>query len=140
MIEGIPVIVQSILTSLIALTFMSSGLLALADSSALRRSYIFDSSIARQPLVTPFPRYPEIARRDRIEGEATVCFTLDKRGHVKRPTIESYTHRIFRRPVLRAIKKSTFEPLQPGQVVAREKSCRTYRFKLDPVIENKTDE
>lgn len=132
--------VKATLISLIAFTFVLSGLRVLADSSASRPGYAIDSSIGRQPLLTPFPRYPAIARRDRIEGEATVCFTLDRRGKVKRPAIKSYSHKIFRRPALRAIRKSTFEPLQPGQAVAKTKSCRTYRFRLDPVLVTKTAE
>lgn len=133
-------LVKTILTSLVLFTYMSWGLPALADADELRRSFGLNSNTNRQPVLTPFPRYPTIARRDRIEGEATVCFTLDKRGNVKWPTITSSTHKIFRRPALRAIKKSTFEPLRPGQVAAKKKSCRTYRFKLDPVLADQTDE
>lgn len=43
------------------------------------------------------------------------------------------THKIFRRPTLRAIKNSTFEPLGPSQVLATAKTCRTYRFRLEPL-------
>jgi hypothetical protein len=36
--------------------------------------------------------------------------------------------------VLRAIKKSTFEPLAPNQILATAKTCRTYRFRLEPIL------
>jgi TonB family protein len=99
-----------------------------------RVKYLRDFNTERQPAVTAFPDYPRIARRDRIEGEATVCFRIDEDGDVKRPSIEDYTHKIFRRPALRAIRRSTFEALQPGQMPSKTKACRTYRFRLEPVV------
>ncbi len=103
------------------------------DPGSPRVSYITDSSTDRQPALTAFPNYPAIARRDRIEGEATVCFRIDQRGKVKRASISEYTHKIFRRAALRAMRKSTFEALRPGQLAAKEKACRTYRFRLEPI-------
>jgi len=126
------------LTSLVVLTLLSLEMFVLADTSESRGTYILDTSADRRPAKTSFPKYPAIARRDRIEGEATVCFSLDKRGKVKRASIKSYTHKIFRRPVLRAIRKSTFESLLPGQVLSKTKACRTYRFKLDPIATEET--
>ena len=93
-----------------------------------------DSSTDRVPAMTAFPTYPSVASRDRIEGEATVCFKIKTNGKISRASVRSKTHRIFSRPVLRAIKKSTFEPLGPGQIQASAKTCRTYRFRLDPVV------
>ena len=104
------------------------------DASQARGTFVRESSTDRQPSLTAFPSYPSIARRDRIEGEATVCFDIDTRGKVKRASIESYSHKIFRKPSLRAIRKSSFEPLRPDQVKARAKTCRTYRFRLDPIL------
>ena len=100
------------------------------DGDELRVTLVRDSFSDRQPLKTAFPSYPSIARRDRIEGEATVCFDIDVRGKVKRASIKSYTHKIFRKPSLRAIRSSSFEPLQPDQVLAPTETCRTYRFRL----------
>jgi len=108
--------------------------LAWAVDDTLRKSYVFDSSRDRAPVVTEFPKYPYVARRDRIEGETTVCFTINRRGEVVRPGIRSSTHRIFRRPALKAIRKSTFEPLASGEALSGVKSCRTYRFRLEPVL------
>lgn len=116
------------------------AVLGLSASAALAQAvdpsvtFIRDTSTDRQPSTTAFPKYPSVARRDRIEGEATVCFKIDARGNIKRVSVKDYSHRIFRRPALRAIKKSKFEPLAPGQVLDRAKTCRTYRFRLEPVL------
>jgi len=99
-------------------------------------THIFDSFTDRVPLKTAFPKYPSVARRDRIEGEATVCFKIKTNGRISRPSLRSSTHRIFNRPTMRAIKSSTFEPLGPSQILATAKTCRTYRFRLLPVVVN----
>ena len=97
-------------------------------------THFIDTATDRIPALTAFPKYPSIARRDRIEGEATVCFKIKANGRISRPLVTDVTHRIFSRPALRAIKKSTFEPLGPGQVLDRARTCRTYRFRLDPIL------
>lgn len=93
-----------------------------------------DSSTDRTPSTTAIPKYPRIARRDRIEGDATVCFRIDVNGRIKSVRVKSYTHRIFRRPALQAIKASSFEPLQSDERFTRERTCREYRFRLNPVV------
>ena len=103
------------------------------DVEDLRVRFVSDSLTDRQPASTSFPNYPSIARRDRIEGDATVCFKIDARGRVKSAGVTEYSHKIFRRPALRAARASSFEPLAPGQVLAKAKACRTYRFRLEPV-------
>jgi TonB family protein len=105
---------------------------ALAEEDEITR-HLTDSTTDRLPAVTSFPKYPSIARRDRIEGEATVCFIIDSRGRIIRPSIRNSTHRIFEKPALRAIRNSSFEPLRAGEKMATEKTCRTYRFRLDSV-------
>lgn len=108
-------------------------LLALAGDEA--DTDFSDSPGERLPAVTAFPKYPSIARRDRIEGEAVVCFHIDARGKVIRPSIRSSTHKIFEKPAMRAIRDSSFAPLPEGEKPAVAKTCRTYRFRLDPVRE-----
>jgi TonB family protein len=85
----------------------------------------------RIPLVTRFPRYPATARRNRIEGEATVCFKIGPDGRVLDPVVESSTHDVFEEPALEAIRESSFEPLAPGELASAERTCRTFRFRLD---------
>ena len=108
--------------------------IAIAENESSVVTHIFDTSTDRVPLVTAFPKYPSVARRDRIEGEATVCFKIKTNGKISRPSMRDSSHRIFVRPTMRAIKKSTFEPLGPSQILATAKTCRTYRFRLEPVV------
>ncbi len=105
-----------------------------AEEIAKRHFRMTDSSTDRTPAKTAFPTYPTIARRDRIEGDATVCFRVDLDGRIRSIKVKSYSHRIFRRPALRAIKASSFEPLQPHEVLTTARTCRTYRFRLEPVV------
>lgn len=104
---------------------------ATAQSTLLR--FFVDSSTDRTPATTAFPQYPRIARRDRIEGDATVCFRIGIEGNIHSIKVQNYSHRIFRRPALQAIKASSFEPLGPNEILQRARSCRTYRFRLTPV-------
>ncbi len=99
-------------------------------------THFIDTNTDRIPALTAFPKYPSVARRDRIEGEATVCFKIKANGKISRPVVTERTHRIFARPALRAIKKSNFEPLGPSQILATARTCRTYRFRLDPILVN----
>lgn len=110
-----------------------------AQDSDARNTYFSDSSNERTPLVTAFPTYPKIAQRDRIEGEATVCFTVNARGRVVRPSVRQYSHKIFRNPSLRAARASSFEPLHKGEAGSPLKVCRTYRYRLEPVLAENGD-
>ena len=112
---------------------LGSGL-AVAQQQSASVTHFLDSNTDRVPLLTAFPSYPSIARRDRIQGEATVCFKVKQDGRITRAKLKVSTHRIFRKPVLRAIKKSTFEPLAPNQILATAKTCRTFRFRLEPIL------
>jgi len=104
------------------------------EESSTRVMHFIDTATDRVPSLTAFPKYPSVARRDRIEGEATVCFKIKLNGKISRPVVTEYSHRIFSRPALRAIKKSNFQPLGPGQILATARTCRTYRFRLDPIL------
>jgi TonB family protein len=124
----------------ISIVILPCSALAVAEDDAAVVTHIFDTSTDRIPLVTTFPKYPSVARRDRIEGEATVCFKIKTNGKISRPSLRDSSHKIFNRPTLRAIKKSTFEPLGPNQILATAKTCRTYRFRLEPVaVKNDSD-
>ena len=124
-------------TALTAALLLGSAL-AFGQQDATSVVHFLDSNTDRVPLLTAFPSYPSIARRDRIQGEATVCFMVRQDGRITRARLKEYTHRIFRKPVLRAIKKSTFEPLSPNQIFATARTCRTFRFRLEPVLVENT--
>ncbi len=107
---------------------------ALAQEAPLSARHFLDTNTDRIPALTAFPKYPSIARRDRIEGEATVCFKIRANGKVSRPIVTERSHRIFSKPALRAIRKSSFEPIGPGQMLSTARTCRIYRFRLDPIL------
>lgn len=113
---------------------------ASAEEESATVTHFRDTNTDRVPLLTAFPTYPSIARRDRIEGEATVCFKITREGRITRIKLKNATHRIFRRPALRAIKRSTFEALGPNQVLATAKTCRIYRFNLEPILVDNGEE
>ena len=138
--------------ALLAAILMSCcGIAAAADSqdqgdesvdrraAADTRFVIRDTTTDRTPAKTAFPVYPRVARRDRIEGDATVCFRIDAEGRIRSIRVKNYSHRIFRRPALKAIKSSSFEPLRPHEVLKTARTCRTYRFRLEPILAESDD-
>ena len=116
------------------IALLCASTIVVAEENEPTVRHFVDTSTDRVPALTAFPKYPSVARRDRIEGEATVCFKIRTDGRISRPVVTETSHRIFKKPALRAIKKSTFEPLGPGQILATARTCRTYRFRLDPIV------
>ena len=89
----------------------------------------------RVPLFTVIPDYPKKARRDRIEGEVQVCFDITRNGRTRRIAVRKSTHRVFEKPAIRAVRASTYEPLPDDAEMSGIKSCRTFRFTLEPVVQ-----
>ena len=117
-----------------------SLLAAHAQASADEQSATFsDSDSKRKPLLTVIPDYPKVARRDRIEGEVQVCFDITRDGQTRRIAVRKSTHRLFEKPAIRAIRASSYEPLPRDVVMSGIKSCRTFRFTLEPVVKETTD-
>ena len=79
--------------------------------------------------------YPKKARRDRIEGEVQVCFEITRNGRTRRIAVRKSTHRVFEKPAIRAVRASTYEPLPDDAAMSGIKSCRTFRFTLEPVVQ-----
>ena len=92
-----------------------------------------DSDTDRKPLQTMVPDYPEEARRERIEGEVQVCFDISRRGYPRRVAVRRSTHKVFERSALKAVRRSTWQPVEGGKELSGIKSCRTFRFYLKPV-------
>lgn len=103
------------------------------DTRVTHITHFEDSSSERSPTVTAVPQYPKSARRDRIEGEATVCYKIDKNGRIINASVRRSSARMFEKPSLKAIRQSSYEALGPGQEVSSVKTCRTFRFLLNPV-------
>jgi len=94
-----------------------------------------DSGTDRVPLHTVVPEYPDIARRDRIEGEVQVCFEITRDGRTRRIAVRRSTNRLFERPAIRAVRASTFHPVPKDVALPGIKACRTFRFYLEPAAE-----
>ncbi len=103
------------------------------ETRVTRITHFEDSSTDRMPSVTVVPQYPKTARRDRIEGETPICYKIDKKGRIIRPSVRRSSHNMFAKPSLKAIRHSSYEPLRPDQEMSVVKTCRTYRFLLKPV-------
>ncbi|MEM7430879.1 MAG: energy transducer TonB [Pseudomonadota bacterium] len=118
--------------SLVLVCLLASG--ALADESVR-----IDTG-ERVPQTTAVPKYPEKAIRDRIEGEVEVCFNVNRSGKPTRIAVRRSSHRLFERPSIRAVRESSYEPLPDDIALSGIKTCRTFRFFLDPVaIEDPTE-
>ena len=87
----------------------------------------------RKPRLTVVPVYPELARRERVEGEVQVCFNVDREGNTHRVRVRKSTNRIFEKPSILAARASTYEPLPEDKEMSGIKTCRTFRFHLNPV-------
>jgi TonB family protein len=113
------------------------ALVLLAASTAAgdaRVTYLEDESYERVPLNTVAPAYPAVARRDRIEGDVQVCFNVDREGRPYRIAVRSSTNRVFEKPALRAIRASRYHPVPKDREVPGVKTCRTFRFRLEPAV------
>ena len=95
-----------------------------------------DGSHERVPLNTVAPAYPEVARRDRIEGDVQVCFNVDRKGRPYRIAVRSSTNRVFERPAIRAIRASRYQPVPKDREVPAIKTCRTFRFRLESAADS----
>ena len=104
-----------------------------ADES--RVTHLEDDSHERIPLNTVAPAYPAVARRDRVEGDVQLCFYVDREGRPYRIAVRTSTHRVFEKPSIRAIRASRYQPLPKDQAVPAIKTCRTFRFRLEPASE-----
>jgi len=110
-----------------------AAMLASAATSAQDAVEQLDSSTDRVPLHTVIPDYPQVARRDRIEGEVEVCFHIARDGRPQRIAVRNSTNRLFEKPARKAVRHSTWLPLKKGEEVSGIKACRTFRFSLVPV-------
>lgn len=115
--------------TLLACLFLPAPCLADAEASQPGDTYA-----ERKPLFTMIPDYPEVARRDRIEGEVQVCFDVTREGRTRRIAVRKSTNRIFEKPAMRAVRASTYKPLPKDAVMSGIKACRTFRFTLEPVV------
>lgn len=96
-------------------------------------THLLDPAADRVPLQTVVPVYPKKALRDRIQGEVEVCFNVDREGRTSRIAVRRSSHRMFEKPAINAVRASSYLPLEAHEVLTGIKTCRTFRFQLDPV-------
>jgi len=61
-----------------------------------------------------------------------VCFDISRDGYPLRIAVRRSSHRLFEKPARRAVRKSTWVPLQRDEKLSGLKACRTFRFSLVP--------
>ncbi|HSN51650.1 MAG TPA: energy transducer TonB [Woeseiaceae bacterium] len=110
---------------------MAVLLAAVAAAADAPEKRLDDDGRERVPLNTVAPAYPEVARRDRVEGDVQVCFNVDREGRPYRIAVRSSTNRVFEKPAIRAIRASRYQPVPEHRAVPAIKTCRTFRFRLE---------
>jgi TonB family protein len=111
----------------VALALIAGGY-AWADEAAYRDIPSSAPQPERMPAITALPEYPAEAQRDWAGGETTVCFDVDSRGRVVRPSVSNSTHESFERPAIKAIRASTFMPIAKDRIRSGSEMCRVYQF------------
>jgi TonB family protein len=107
------------------------------DSSV---THLLDPAGDRKPLQTVVPVYPAPALDDRVQGDVEVCFNIDREGRTSRISVRKSSHRMFEKPAMRAVRASSYVPLDENKILSGIKTCRIFRFRLDPVaIEDPSD-
>ena len=118
---------------------LTAAFLVSAAASAQDAVEQVDSSTDRVPQHTVVPDYPDVARRDRIEGEVEVCFDIARDGRPHRIAVRRSTNRLFEKPARKAVRNSTWVPLEKDEKDSGVKACRTFRFSLVPVPKDQQD-
>jgi TonB family protein len=95
--------------------------------------HLVDQANKRVPTNTVAPVYPEVARRDRVQGDVQVCFNVDRKGRPYRIAVRSSTNRVFEKPSMRAVRASRYAPVPDEREVPAIKTCRTFQFRLERV-------
>jgi TonB family protein len=87
----------------------------------------------RKPRHTVVPVYPQRALRDRIQGDVEVCFEVNREGDTSRIAVRRSSNRIFEKAAIQAVRQSKYVAVPANLALSGIKTCRTFRFRLDPV-------
>lgn len=90
-----------------------------------------------EPVRLVQPDYPRAARMAGNDGAVLVCFTIDENGRVVAPAVRESTAAVFERAVLSALNRSRFRPARIDGRPVRSTACRTWRFMLEPLAEQR---
>ena len=115
---------------LLVLLFCAASAAAEDDTDI---THLLDPGGDRVPLQTMAPVYPERAIRERLQGDVEVCFHVDRDGRTSRIAVRNSSNRIFEKPAIQAVRASSYEPLDENEALSNVKTCRIFRFRLDPV-------
>jgi TonB family protein len=126
----VPMVSNNRVVALGLVTLCASLVLAQEASDV---TYIGDASVDRKPRHTVVPVYPPRALRDRIEGEVEVCFDVDRKGRTSRIAVRRSSNRLFEKPAIEAVRRSSYAAVPAERALSGIKTCRTFRFRLDPV-------
>ena len=96
-------------------------------------THLLNPAAERKPLQTVVPVYPERALTDRVQGDVEVCFDVDREGRTSRISVRQSSHRMFEKPSVFAVRASSYVPLTENKILSGIKTCRIFRFRLDPV-------
>lgn len=127
-----------------AARLLGASLLLLALTAAAQDeadvTHLLEPAAERKPLHTVVPVYPARALQERIQGDVEVCFSVDREGRTSGVAVRKSTHRMFEKPAMLAVRASSYMPLQEHKILSGIKTCRIFRFRLDPVaIEEPAD-
>lgn len=96
-------------------------------------THLLDPAGERIPLQTVFPVYPPRALEERVQGDVEVCFNVDRDGRTSRIAVRHSSHRMFEKPSILAVRASSYQPVKDHEIISGIKTCRIFRFRLDPV-------
>jgi TonB family protein len=96
-------------------------------------THLLDPAGDRVPLQTVVPVYPQRALKERVQGDVEVCFNVDREGRTSRIAVRNSSHSVFEKPAINAVRASSYLPLEDHEILSGIKTCRTFRFRLDPV-------
>lgn len=84
------------------------------------------------PISKQAPSYPARALDDGIEGDCTVEYRVDTRGHVQDPHVVGSCHPMFIRPSLAAASTFVYRPrMVGGQAVEVNAVRNTFHYRID---------
>ena len=116
--------------ALLLLTVLATSAAAQDDADI---THFLDPAGERVPLMTVVPVYPKRALQDRVQGDVEVCFEVDREGRTSRIAVRQSSHSMFEKPSIQAVRTSSYQPVQDHEILSGIKTCRIFRFRLDPV-------
>ena len=75
-----------------------------------------------------------------IEGDVQVCFNISRDGYPRRIAVRRSTNSLFEKVAMKAVRRSTWQPLADAEELSGIKACRTFRFSLLPREEEEPDQ